>query len=171
MRVIATGVLLGLALGGAGGCSHPERQRAADAYMKQANSSFAEDEERAAIFQAARAQHPEVSAIAQKAWRTQQTIVGAKFRGTAKYGRPSGMTKIWVTLVIGQSGRVESARCVAAAPAASLDASTEAFVLRTVQEWIFSPMTVDGAAVPSLNVFPAFTDGRELFVSEERELR
>ncbi len=140
-------------------------------YRDRANLLFAEAEIRARILQSAQTKYPEVSQAMRDAIRSGRATRAAKFTGTVKYGRPGPpMEKIWVTLVIDRGGAVISVDCTTDGEG-TLKPAAEALIRSTTRTWRFTPATVDGQPVSILNIFPAYTDGLELYVSEARELQ
>jgi hypothetical protein len=171
MRRLGAAILCVILLAGVGGCAEVDRRRDAEAYQQRANEKFAEHDIRERVWREARSRHPEVRELWRRAMVGQNNIVGAKFLGSVKYYRPTGWTKVWVTLLISREGRIDFAGCTPDDQAAGLNPAHEQLILAAVKQWTFSPATIDGEAVPALNVFPAFTNGTEFCVSEPRELQ
>lgn len=164
-------IVCALTAAGTGGCAHVDRQHAAEEYQRKANETLAENDVRAAVLRQVRLRHRAILEIARQAMTQQKKIENAKFLGTVRYGQPQDWPKVWVAAVIEANGRVASVECYPDRETAKPDPNGEKLIVDTVTQWIFSPMMIEGARVPSINVFPAFTDGVEIYVSDPKELQ
>lgn len=168
MRSPLSAVTVLSALVGLAGC---EATSGARSYTAQANATFAESDVRSQILRPHRSKYAyALTPLIEARLRGQKTTT-ARFLGTANYGRPGPpFEKQWVIIVIDAAGNVASTECLPDGER-PITPSCENLIKATTPQWRFTPATVDGQPVSSLNLFPAYTDGNKFYVAAAQELQ